>query len=432
MGDLNQLTEDFALARVPEERTVSGLRLALVIIGFTITLPIFIAGSRIGLALGLSDGSKAFMGGGAVLAVIGTLTAYIGSRARLSTYVITQFCFGQAGARVINAVVAIALLGWYGVTVEVFARACQTTVRTLFGFDIPTVGLCILGSTLMAFTAMWGFKALNSLSTFAVPLMMALLGTAVVAALRLSPWEALQTVHSGSLGAGTAVSLVVGSFIVGAILLPDLCRYARRPWEAMLAAAVSLGLVFPLVFYCSMVPSLATGQNDLVLIMIGLGIGIPALVLLIFATWSTNSHNLYCTSLTLASLLPRVPKWKLTILAGVLGTLMASVGIMDHFIGFLIFLGLSIPPIAGIYAADFFLLSNQNYTPLELTARPAWNGPGFVAWVIASGAAYASQEQHLALTGIASCDSILVGFIIYWLVSQFRTLSSASSSHDIQ
>jgi cytosine permease len=400
----------------------------MVIIGFTITLPIFIAGSRIGLALGLSSGSKAFMGGGAILAAIGTLTAYIGSRARLSTYVIAQFCFGRIGARVVNSVVAIALLGWYGVTVDLFARACQTTVRTLFGFDIPVVGLCVLGSALMALTAVWGFKALNYLSTFAVPLMMALLVTAVVAALHLTPWAALQSVHSGEIAVGTAVSLVVGSFVVGAILLPDLCRYARRSWEAMLAAAISLGLVFPTVFYCSMVPSLATGQNDLVLIMIGLGIGVPALVLLIFATWSTNSHNLYSTSLTLASLFPRIAKWKLTILAGVLGTLMASVGILDHFIGFLLFLGTSIPPVAGIYAADFFLLSKRTYTPSELSTRPAWNVPAFVAWALASSVGYASQGQHIELTGITSCDSIITGFVIYWLVALLRRRFSLRST----
>ncbi len=418
MSDLSERTEDFALEPVPPERTVSGFRLAMVIIGFTITLPVFIAGSKIGTALGLAAGLRAFLGGGAILGSIGAMTAYIGAQAKVSTYVITQFSFGRKGAHVVNAVIAIALLGWYGITVELFGRACQTAVNDTLSVNIPTLLLSGVGSALMIGTSMWGFRALNYLSTFAVPLMMGLLGTAVIASLRLTSWKALHEVRGESMDGGTAVSLVVGSFIVGAILLPDLCRYARRTWEAMAAAAISLGVVFPIVFYCSMVPSLATGRSDLVLIMIGLGIGVPALVLLVFATWSTNSHNLYSTSLTLASLFSGTQKWKLTVIAGGAGTLMAAAGIMDNFVGFLLVLGTSIPPVAGIYAADFFFLSKQNYSPSELAGRPAISAVAFIAWVGASLLGYASQRNLIGITGIASCDSVIGAFVIYLLAAQ--------------
>ena len=413
MNELEGLTEDFATTPVPEANVVSGVRVAMVIIGFTITLPIFIAGSSIGLHLGLTRATHAFLAGGLILAVVGMFSSYVGSKTRLSTYVITQFCFGRDGARVVNAVIAIALFGWYGVTAELFGRACRKTLVDLYGLDLGTVPLSVLGSVLMILTAIWGFKALDKLSVVAVPLMMALLATAVTFALRIAGWERLAAVEGTDLPVGAAISMVVGSFIVGAILLPDLCRYARRTWEGMVAAAVSLGVVFPAVFYCAMIPSLATGKNDLVLIMIGLGIGLPALILLVFATWSTNSHNLYSTSLTLASLLPNVAKWKLTLVAGTIGTGVAATGMADHFTSFLILLGTTIPGIAGVYAADFLILAKRRYEVARLATRPRWNGRAFVAWLSASSLGLFAQYGHGSITGIASCDSILTAFVVY-------------------
>lgn len=414
MANIDDLTEDFALEPVPLENTVSGFRVAMVIVGFTITLPIFIAGSNIGLSLGFANATTAFIGGGLILALIGSLTAYIGSKTRLSTYVITQFSFGRLGARVANSVIAIALFGWFGVTAELFGKACQKAILDVYSLDVGVVPLSLVGSALMVLTAIWGFKALDKLSVFAVPLMGLLLSVAVFFSLRLSSWDRIVATKGNAMERGTATSLVVGSFIVGAILLPDLCRYARRTWEGIAAAAISLGVIFPAVFYCAMIPSLATGKNDLVLIMISLGIGLPALALLIFATWSTNSHNLYSTSLTLASLFPSVQKWKLTVAAGITGTIIAAAGITDHFVAFLLLLGTTIPAIAGIYAADFFVISRQNYTPERLRAIQNINPSAFVAWIGASGFGYATEQQLLpSVTGIASCDSVLIGFVLY-------------------
>jgi cytosine permease len=205
----------------------------------------------------------------------------------------------------------------------------------------------------------------------------------------------------------------VGSFIVGATIMPDLCRYARRRWEGVAAAAVSLGIVFPAVFFSAMIPSLATGQKDLILIMMGLGMGLPALVLIIFATWSTNSHNLYATSLTLSSIFPSFPKWKITIAAGIIGTILAALGIMDYFIDFLLFLGITIPPIAGIYVADFFFVRGRNYDVADIAHRPDWNWVAFGAWVLASGIGIATAQGLFTLTSIPACDSIVAAFSLY-------------------
>jgi len=92
---LEALTEDYSRTPVPDARKVGGIRIAAIITGIVITVPVLI----------------------------------IRARANLSTYVILQFPFGQTGGKLVNAVVAISVLGWFAVTAAVFGDAVQTWKR---------------------------------------------------------------------------------------------------------------------------------------------------------------------------------------------------------------------------------------------------------------------------------------------------------------
>ncbi|RMF07997.1 MAG: cytosine permease [Alphaproteobacteria bacterium] len=413
LGDLEELTKDYSLEPVPDDHAVSGIRIALIVIGFAITLPVLLAGSRIGLAMGLERAVQSFLIGGGVLAFVGCITAYIGARTRLSTYMITQFSFGTGGARVINLLIAITLFGWYGVTAYLFGKACQGAIFDIYGVSWPETPFTVLGSLLMVLTTVWGFKALDKLALVAVPLMVAFLIAVVWYSLQAASWEAILGRAGGDMTEGVATSLVVGSYIVGAILLPDLCRYARYARDGVIAAFISLGIAFPGIFLVATIPSLATGQNDLVVIMMGLGLGVPALAMIIFATWTSNANNLYSTSLTLATVLPRIAKWKITIAAGLMGTVLAALGVMDYFVDFLLFLGICIPPIAGIYIADFFFLRRRCYDVAALQRERGVNRTAFAVWLFASAVGYASAHGVIQGTSIPACDSMIVAFLLY-------------------
>ena len=69
-------------------------------------------------------------------------------------------------------------------------------------------------------------------------------------------------------------------------------------------------------------------------IIVGFGLGVPALLVLILSTWTINSANLYSASLSLTATFPRVCQWKFTLLAGACGSLLAVAGIIDAFVSF--------------------------------------------------------------------------------------------------
>ncbi len=219
---------------------------------------------------------------------------------------------------------------------------------------------------------------------------------------------------------GQGITAVIGGFIVGAVILPDYCRYVRNTGHGLFAAILHFGIAYPLILLMLAVVAIHSGEKNFINIMTAMGLGVIGLLVLVFATWTTNTGNLYSNSLVLKTIFTRVPQWLIVIVAGALGTLLAVIGITHYFIGFLIFLGISIPPIAGIYIADYFFVHKRNYEVSSLKKQPAIAYPAFIAWIIAALVAYLTTYELFTLTSIPACDAIVVAFVLYLAEHKFR------------
>jgi cytosine permease len=416
MSEIDKITEDYSREQVPNDHAVHGIRIAMVIIGFAITLPLMLTGSRLGLSLGLVDAVIAFGAGGFLLTLLGVFTAIVGASARLSTYKIIEIPFGVLGAKGVNLVLALTLFGWYGVTAALFGQATYHAVMDLYGISLPVNFYTVLGSLLMISITVFGFKALDRFSLWVVPLLLLFLVSMVVFSMKGHHVSDLYT-GLDDVGMGVAISVVVGSYIVGATLIPDLCRYAKTARHGVLAVIISLGVALPLILSVSAIPSLATGNGELVEIMMRLGMGLPALLMIVFATWTSNANNLYSTSLGLATIFTRTAKWKLTVIAGVICTGVAVSGITSYFIPFLLALGVAVPPIAGIYIADYFFgQGRQVYQQDRPTPREGIGFLAYAVWGVSVCVATASARDWIHLTGIPACDSLIVALMLYVLM----------------
>lgn len=413
------LVEDYARRPIPDDKTVSGLRIALIIIGIAITIPAFLTGTVMGQSLGLGRALIAFFSGGALITLIACFTARVGAVSRLSTSMIVRTAFGVRGAHGVNALIALTMLGWYGVTAELFGQALQTMAADMWGWMLPAPPLIIVGSAVMIATTMFGFKALDKLSLIAVPVMLIFLITMVIMVTHGRPWSAFMESPRQVLTLGQAISAVAGTFMVGVVVLPDLCRYARSVNQALIASVISFLIGFPIVLSAASIPGIVLGEKDFIVILGLIGLGAPGLVLLVFATWTTNANNLYSASLFLAPIFERYEKWKLTIAAGLAGTLIAIIGMVAIFIPFLLFLGVAIPPIAGIYCVDYFVRKQAYHSTNTDMAAPV-NLPAFAAWLAGAGLGYSTSQDWVQLTTIPACDSILMSGLLYVLLTRSR------------
>ena len=417
MSQLKRLTDDYSREPVPDQEGVSGYRVAMVIVGFAITLPLMITGSQMGLSLGIRDALIAFAAGALILAVLGSLTAMVAADARLSTYKILEYSYGRLGAKLVSALLALTLFGWYGVTAALFGEALRTAFLDIYDMEVGVNTGVAVGSLLMIAITLFGFKALDLLSIVAVPLLVLFLSTLVVHS--IDGVNSQDFIGESTSNFGVSISMVVGTYIVGVVLVPDLCRYAKSRRDSVLAIIVSLGIGLPFILSSAAIPSVAAGEANLVAIMVQLGLGLPALFVIIFATWTSNANNLYSTSLGLAAVIEQTAKWKITLTAGVVGTLVAITGITEYFMPFLLTLGVAIPPVAGIYLCDYFLLRGRDaYAGRTSVLIPSISLSAFTAWVLASAIGFATASGWVSLTGIPACDSFLSAAVLYYAINK--------------
>ena len=116
----------------------------------------------------------------------------------------------------------------------------------------------------------------------------------------------------------TAISVMVGSYLNLSVLLPDYTRYSKAALDSAIAVILGLGLGLPVFVLLAAYLASATGEPDFIKVMILQGWGLAVIVTVAVACWFHMNSCLYSASLNLAAIIPRVPKWKLTVAAGLL------------------------------------------------------------------------------------------------------------------
>lgn len=407
-------TDQYADRPLPDHVLTSGWRVALIIASFSISLPAFLNGAQTSMALGFGDAVLAALLAGLILCLGACLTSIISVRTRLTTYLLVQRSFGRRGAALVNLVVALVHYGWFGVNVSFFGGAMVAAIGQLYDVQVSFATCVVIGSVLMTVSTIYGFRTLERLALVAVPLLGAILIAVCVAAVRkhgvvLAPSDSPPV----PMNFGIALSALIGGNMLTVAAMPDLSRYIRSTRGAVSAMALSFPFAAPLLMVLAALPALATGQTDIMALIVGFGFGVPALAMLVLSCWTINAANLYSASLSLTATFPKVPTWAFTLLGGAIGAGFALAGIIDAFIPFLLFLGLIIPPIAAIYVIDGFTRFRGVDAATTLREMPLVRWPAVATWVASVTIALGASKLELTLTGVPVFDATLIAATVY-------------------
>ena len=414
MSEFTEYFDESARIPVREDETVSGWSVGMVIFGICLTLPTLYTGAITAEQLGFIGTAKAVGLASLVLSIMSIPAAIVGAETRLSSYLIIEFVFGRRGSDFVNALLGLTLLGWFAVTAGFFGETLAIAFEEMFAVSPPTWLLTLISSVLILITTIFGFKAIDRLALFAVPLLILFLLYVSSLSLADSSWETVfSTEGSNPAYFSTAVSTVIGSLIVGVVLMPDLSRYARSVKDCVSASVLGNGVGNCFSMLMGVAPAIVTGLLDPMAYMIALGLVGSAFVILVFATWTTNSVNLYSTTLAVAIIKPKIPEWKLTVACGVIGTALAMIGITDYFIGFLEWLGVIVPPVASIYLTDYFVLKQKNYSLTLQDSLPDYDHAAIVAWVIGTAISAFTFVSEFSLSTIPTLDALVITAPIY-------------------
>jgi len=419
---MSDFLDDYATTRVPEDRTIGGVRIGMINGALCFALPGLVAGVQIGGSLGLERGIKVFLIGGLFLSVVGTIVGIVGVRNRVSSYILTQFVFGRAGAVILNLAIVVALLGWYGVNMDLLGATVQQICEQLFAFAPPAWAVEVFAGMIMTVTAIFGFSLLNRAASYAVPFLFLL--TLYIGIKSLAAFNGdMQLVVAGSpsMTDGEAVTAVAGGFIVSAVLMSDFSRFARTDADAATAAFLPFLGLSSFAYVGAALAAIVFQQSDILLVMLAMGLGVWALALIFVSTWITNVVNLYSCSLSLSAVFKKQKHWHLTVVAGILGTGAALMNILDAYTSFLFGLSIIFAPIGGIFIVEFYVLRNMRPHDLESELDAPFRPAAAFAWAVGTAVALLSTSSVVTLTGFEVADALLSAGFAYFVLAWFTS-----------
>ncbi|OAK68080.1 cytosine permease [Lederbergia galactosidilytica] len=407
------MNNDYERQPVPINERKKWYSISLVWIAVGIDLSAMLFGAELGAGMNFQDALISVVIGSTILGVLAAFCAYVGAVTGLSTSMISKFTFGANGAKFVSLFLAISLLGWFGVQTGFFAENAFAAIKGVAGWEIPLPLLAGIGGILMMTTAVLGYRAIEKLSSWSVPLLLILVVLSVVLAIRKYGASELSAPVENVFSMGMAISLVISVFVVGAVISPDVSRWARTKKDAILASFFGFFFGNSFMIVIAMILSRIMDESDLTTIMITVGLGIPGILVLILAQWTTNTNNAYSSGLSLAVIFSKTNKVVLTIIAGVIGTLLAVLGIYDYFIDFLTIMTMFIAPIGGVYTASYYiggqkLFKQENHQAVKMLPLLAWALGTFISWLTMEGPI---GLELFTLTTISSVDSFLIAFL---------------------
>jgi cytosine permease len=406
--------DEFLTSPVPGHRSIPWWKIAVTNMLFSICLPTLITGLDLGIAAPRANFLSGVLAGSVILTVIGILTSVLGSRSRLSSYMLARIAFGTYGSTLLNLTFALSLLGWFGVNINLFGDAMAKLLAALAGYRGPVWPMEVVAGLLMTLTTLVGLAAINMLSVVIVPI----LGIVCLLMLRQSlgiggVTELLARAPAAGMSFGDTASAVVGGVIVGAVIMPDTCRFIDRAGGAVWTSVLTYLVTNVAVTVIGGLAALATGRVEILDLMLFMGLGIGAFAIVLGGSWILNALNLYSVALSVGVALPRARRRIITLLGGAAGTAVAFLQILDHFLTFLFYLSIVFVPVASIIIIDFFLVRPADYRGEAIHAVKPLEMAALAAWAVGACIAVLGSAGVLRLTGIAAVDALGVSAVLY-------------------
>ena len=400
-------SSDFEVTAVPQSGRKSLWTLVFIFAGWGLNSSEIISGGTIAAPLGLTKGVVAIIIATAVNCALAVLLAVPGAKKGLGFALMTRHTYGNIGSKIPSVVISVVHFGWYGILTALLANVAIQVMPSL-NFKI----VAIVAGLAIAVVAAVGIKATAIIGYLAVP---CVLIVGLIGVFKLTGSASTFMPGTGGSTIPMGISQGVGAFAVGSLLACDIARFSRTKGQAALGVCIGLFIGLGFVRVLGAMSVLTTGQPDIVLAFAALGMAGAAFLFLFLNIVSTTDNILYSTGLSLSNIF-RWNRVYLTLIAGVLGTVVAVMGLDKFFGAWLNFLASIIPPMGGVVIADYYFVKRRDFCELEDIKCP-FNVFALIAWACGIAAAMLNIWCP-AIDGLIA--SILVYVILMYAVKKSR------------
>ena len=418
-----------------DERNLGGWDFFLLWAGAAVSLAEIWAGGLI-VPLGLGLGLWVIVLGHLIGNTPFALGGLIGSRWGIPTMVSVRPSFGIRGSYFAAGLNVIQLIGWTAVMLIVCGGAADA-ISKFYGFSNLPLWIILSGiiTTLWALVGHRIWKWLERISVFAL-LLLCLFMTYVV--FQEYGWGKLSQIpRQKDFPFMIGMDLVIAMPISWLPLVSDYSRFATNSKSSFWGTWMSYFIVSSWMYLLGLAASLATQSPDpsgiVMNLMVKFGWAIPALIVVLFSTFTTTFLDIYSTAISGLNIVPKLGERKGVIIGGILGTVTALIfpTLLDYE-HFLLFIGAMFCPLFGIVLVDYFLVRKGLLVLEDLYKKNGrywfWKGmnlPAMLAWAIGFaiylGFSPMLMEKVLGMKVAfpwpmgSSLPSMILAGLIYWL-----------------
>jgi len=426
-----------------EERNLGGWDFFLLWAGAAISLAEIWAGSLI-VPLGLGLGLWAILLGHLIGNTPFALGGLIGSRWGIPTMVSVRPSFGIRGSYFAAALNVIQLVGWTAVMLIVCGQAADA-ISKFYGFSNLSLWIILSGviTTLWALVGHRIWKWLERISVFAL-LVLCIAMTYVV--FQQYGWGMLSQIsRKRDFPFMVGMDLIIAMPISWLPLVSDYSRFAKDSKSSFWGTWISYFIVSSWMYLIGLMASLATQSSDpsgvVMNLMLKFGWAIPALIIVLFSTFTTTFLDIYSTAISGLNIFPKLGERAGILIGGILGIIVAILfpTLLDYE-HFLLFIGAMFCPLFGIVLADYFFFKKGVFDLEDLYRKEGrywfWKGINPIAittWAIGFaiylGFSPMLMEKVIGIKASfpwplgSSLPSMIVAGLIYWTLRKFAVRS---------
>lgn len=398
----------------PEQKQPAGPMLALAFgWGFLIT-GLLTGGSMAAGVPFWPDLIEAAFWGNLVNFVVGALIGYMGYKTACNSGLLYRFTYGKIGVYLPIIFLALLTTGWQGIVVGAFGFAWVQDFNSPMFYVVS-----IFAGALYTITTYYGVKGIQKVS---VPSVVILVLVGIYAAYlsidQVGGWTAFLAKSTADaakapISMTAAINLVIGSWIVGAVVMPEYTRFAKSAWVAI---AIPFIVLIISQFFLQIIGAMGatvSGAADFTTYMSQQGFIVAGLGLIgmSLALWTTGDANLYLPVVQTASTF-RLPTKSMVLVIGTIGTIL-GLGIYQQFLDWINILANIVPPLVGPLIIDYYLVHRAEYRTEDLGRLHTWNPAALVAYVVGAVSTFYNPASVVpALYGLIV--SMVAYVVIYY------------------
>ncbi len=334
-----------------------------------------------------ADAMIAILAADAFLITVVIITGIMAYESGLSTAFLSRKAFGKKGSSIFSLILVFSAINWVGINGDTFAKMIASTFPW---WPIPISITAVIVIAIWVQSALKGYNGLEFISYLGVPAAIVLTIVCVFFVGKESQGFAnvLSYIPAEPMSFTAASASVIGSWIFGCVITPDVCRFARSKKDVVVAGftAFIIGL-FGLQLTGVLVAT-ATAKGDFVSATAALGLSLLVFICSVFCLWTTQDNNIYAASLALQNVLNETKlsgKIKHSTVAITIAAIAAAFGFMGalkYLLPIIQTLSVLIAPVPGLLVAERYIVKNSKEAKdVNYLAIIAWIGGGIGGYV---------------------------------------------------